>query len=199
MKQHFFQNYIKSSVGSIIFLTILCGLVYPVLVTSILTPLFKHEANGSLIEDEGQLRGSELIGQSFSSEKYFWSRPSATAQHPYDASASSGSNLGPSNPLLFNLAKERVKVLQAMHGESQRIPVDLVTASGSGLDPDISVASAIYQSKRVAKARQMEHSEVLELIESLKINRQFKVLGEPRVNVVMLNLALDEKDIFKHE
>lgn len=198
MKYESLQKYIRSSIGSILFLTIFCGLVYPALVTSILGSLFQHQAKGSLIRQEGQVKGSELLGQAFSSEKYFWSRPSSTALHPYDTSASSGSNMGPSHPLLLETVKERVRILRAMHGEGLNIPVDLVTASGSGLDPDISLASALYQSERVARARQMKHAEVIALIESYKKNRQFKVLGEPRINVILINLALDKKDISQH-
>ncbi|MFO1257239.1 MAG: potassium-transporting ATPase subunit KdpC [Gammaproteobacteria bacterium] len=199
MKHKFFQEYIRVSIISILFLTGLCGLAYPMLITSILAVFFEYEAQGSFIKQEEQLRGSVLLGQLFSSQQYFWTRPSATGGHPYDAAISSGSNLGPSNPSLLDAVNERIRVLQSVHSEALQIPIDLVTASGSGLDPDISIASAIYQSKRVATARQMEHAEVLKLIEAVQKKRQFKLLGEPRVNVVSLNLELDKQDLLMHE
>jgi len=172
--------------------TLLTGVLYPMVVTGAAQILFPHQANGSLIVRNNQALGSELIGQPFDDPRYFWDRPSATSPYPYNAAASSGSNLGPSNPTLLDTIRTRIAALKAADPQNQQpIPVDLVTASGSGLDPDISVAAALYQLPRVAKARGMSEDAVRLLVNQLTQGRQFGVLGEPRVNVLKLNLALD--------
>ena len=174
-------------------LTIVTGMVYPALVTGIAQVAFPFQANGSLLHHHGRLTGSTLIGQPFSDPKYFWSRPSATSPFPYNAAGSSGSNLGPTNPELRAQVKERVDTLRNSHpGQDQMIPVDLVTASGSGLDPHISPAAAWYQIPRVARARGLPEGTVARLVEQHVENRGFGILGEPRVNVLELNLALDD-------
>jgi K+-transporting ATPase ATPase C chain len=173
--------------------TLVTGLAYPLLVTGLGQLLFPVQANGSLIlNPAGQPAGSALIGQRFDAPRYFWGRPSATSPHPYNGAASSGSNLGPTNPALIDAIRARV---QAYVGNNQNpqnpIPVDLVTASGSGLDPHISPAGAAYQVPRVARARGINPERLRELIESHTEGRQWGILGEPRVNVLTLNLALD--------
>ncbi|MDF9392279.1 MULTISPECIES: potassium-transporting ATPase subunit KdpC [Methylococcus] len=172
--------------------TAITGIAYPVLVTHLGQLLFPHQANGSLIEKDGKLTGSELIGQPFSDPKYFWGRPSATAPHAYNAAASSGSNQGPTNPALIDAIKARVQALkEADPGNLAPVPVDLVTASGSGLDPHISPAAAAYQVARVARLRNLSESVLKELVGRHTEGRQFGFLGEPRVNILRLNLALD--------
>ncbi|QXP83633.1 potassium-transporting ATPase subunit KdpC [Methylococcus sp. Mc7] len=172
--------------------TVITGVLYPAVVTHLGQLLFPHQANGSLIEKDGKPLGSELIGQPFGDPKYFWSRPSATAPYAYNAGASSGSNQGPTNPALAEAIKERVQALRdADPGNPAPVPVDLVTASGSGLDPHISPAAAAYQVARVARVRNLSESVVKELVARHTEGRQFGFLGEPRVNVLMLNLALD--------
>jgi K+-transporting ATPase ATPase A chain len=176
-----------------ILLTLLTGIVYPVVVTVIAQLVFPVQANGSLIEQNGTVIGSALVGQAFTSPKYFWGRPSATAPVPYNAGASSGSNFGPSNPALIDVIKARVEALHAADPANTRpVPVDLVTASGSGLDPDISVAAAYYQVPRVARERNLSEGEVQGLVAGHIEGRQFGIFGEPRVNVLSLNLALDD-------
>jgi K+-transporting ATPase ATPase C chain len=172
-------------------LTIITGVIYPLVVTGIAQIAFPHQANGSIITTEdGQAIGSELIGQQFDDPKYFWGRPSAAS---YNAAASSGSNYGPMNPALMDMVQARIDALKAADPDnSLPIPVDLVTASGSGLDPHISVASALYQIHRVATARGLSEAEVVALVNQYTEGRQFGFLGEPRVNVLLLNLALDE-------
>jgi K+-transporting ATPase ATPase C chain len=173
-------------------LTIVTGLLYPLLVTVIGQTAFPHQANGSLIEQDGKAVGSALIGQPFSDPKYFWGRASATGPFPYNAAASSGSNQGPLNPALTDAIKARVQALRdADPGNTAPVPVDLVTASASGLDPQISPAAAEYQINRVAKARKLPVQTVRDLVAKHTEGRQFFVLGEPRVNVLKLNLALD--------
>ena len=174
-------------------LTIVTGVIYPLGVTAVAQVLFPRQANGSLITDKtGKTVGSELIGQSFSDPKYFWGRPSATSPYANNAGASSGSNLGPTNPALSDAVKARLQALKDADSRNDApVPVDLVTASGSGLDPHISPAAAAYQAGRVAKARSLNKTQVDELIAANTEGRQWRVLGEPRVNVLRLNLALD--------
>ncbi len=172
-------------------LTVVTGLFYPALVTGIAQVAFPFQANGSLLSQHGQVKGSALIGQSFTDPKYFWSRPSATSPFPYNAESSSGSNLGPTNPELLAKVQERVKALrQGQPGEDKLIPVDLVTSSGSGLDPHLSPAAALYQVSRVARARGLSEARVQQLVRQHTEDRQVGILGEPRVNVLRLNLAL---------
>ncbi|MBN1665503.1 MAG: potassium-transporting ATPase subunit KdpC [Anaerolineales bacterium] len=184
---------IKTAVILFGLLTVLTGVIYPALITGIAQVSFHYQANGSLISQDDKIVGSALIGQSFTDPKYFWGRPSATADHPYNAAASGGSNLGPTNPDLAQLVSERIAALRAADPDNNLpIPVDLVTASGSGLDPDISVAAAEYQATRVAQTRHLPHEQVQALIDQCTTGRVFGILGEPRVNVLKLNLALDQ-------
>jgi len=184
---------LRASIVVVGLLTLLTGVVYPLATTGLAQLIFPRQANGSLIARDGQILGSELIGQPFSDPRYFWGRPSATGPFPYNAAASSGSNLGPTNPTLEEAVKARVEALQAVDpGNIQPIPVDLVTASGSGLDPHISVAAALYQVPRVARERSLSEAQILALVDEHTEGRQFGFLGEPRVNVLRLNLALDE-------
>jgi K+-transporting ATPase ATPase C chain len=170
----------------------LTGLLYPAVVTVAAQALFPLQANGSLIEQGGKVRGSRVIGQPFASPKYFWSRPSATAPFPYNAASSSGSNQGPLNPALLDAVKQRVQALrEADPGNTQPVPVDLVTASASGLDPHISPAAALYQAARVARERNVAVERVKELIAAHTEGRTLGMFGEARVNVLELNLALD--------
>jgi potassium-transporting ATPase KdpC subunit len=186
-------NHVKSALLMLVIMTAVTGVGYPLAVTGIAQTLFAKQANGSLIVQNGAAIGSELIGQSFSSPKYFWSRPSATSPYPYNAASSSGSNQGPTNPALTDAVAARIKALRdAAPGDTAPVPVDLVTASGSGLDPHISPAAAYYQAERVAKARKLDPSRVMALIAEYTEGRQFGILGEPRVNVLRLNLALDQ-------
>ncbi len=172
--------------------TVLTGLIYPLVLTGLAQLFFPSQANGSLIIKNGQAVGSALIGQPFSAPDYFWGRPSATSPFPYNAAASSGSNLGPGNPALLEAVQARIAALKAADpGNTLPIPVDLVTASASGLDPDISVAAALYQLPRVARLRGLSESALLTLVNQYTQPRQLGFLGEPRVNVLQLNLALD--------
>ena len=176
----------------LVMLSVLTGVAYPYLVTGIGELAFPRAANGSLIEILGKKMGSTRIGQPFDDPKYFWSRPSATSPQPYNAMASSGSNQGPRNPALADAVKERIKALRdADPGNAAPVPVDLVTASASGLDPDISVAAALYQLPRVARARSLPEDRVRALVGESTSGRTFGIRGEPRVNVLALNLALD--------
>jgi potassium-transporting ATPase KdpC subunit len=173
-------------------MTLLTGGVYPLLVTALTQVLFPMQAGGSLITQDGRQAGSRLIGQSFTDPGHFWGRPSATAPQPYNGLASGGSNLGPLNPALIDGIRSRIAALRAADpGNQAPVPVDLVTASASGLDPDISVAAARYQAGRVARARGLPPAEVEHLITSRAQGRWLGFLGEPRVNVLALNLALD--------
>jgi K+-transporting ATPase ATPase C chain len=183
---------LRPAVVSFLLLTLLTGIAYPLLVTGISQGLMPGQANGSLIVKDGKPIGSELIGQSFSDPKYFWSRPSATGPMPNNATASSGSNLGPTNPALMDGIKARVQALrEADPGNQQPVPVDLVTASASGLDPHISPAAVEYQLARVARVRNISPDTLHKLVAEHTEGRQFGFLGEPRVNVLKLNLALD--------
>lgn len=173
-------------------LSVLCGIVYPVVVWGISQAAFRHAANGSLVEQGGKALASKLVGQPYSDPGHFWSRPSATSPQPYNGGASSGSNLGPRNPALAEAVAERVKTLRdADPGNTAPVPVDLVTTSASGLDPHISIAAAEYQVARVARTRGMPVDAVRKLVQANTEARTFGLLGEPRVNVVTLNLALD--------
>ncbi len=183
---------IRPALVSFAVLTVVTGILYPLAVTGIAQTVMPEQANGSLILKDGKTIGSALIGQSYSSPKYFWGRPSATLPMPNNGAASSGSNLGPANPALKEAVVVRVKALHdADPGNTAPIPVDLVTASGSGLDPHISPAAAEYQVARVARVRGLNPAAVRELVMQHSEQRQFGILGEPRVNVLQLNLALD--------
>ncbi|CAG9175597.1 potassium-transporting ATPase subunit KdpC [Cupriavidus pampae] len=186
------QGMLRPALTLFVALSIVTGLLYPGLVTGIGRTLFPHEAAGSLIVKDGKVVGSELIGQPFSDPKYFWGRLSATAPMPYNAAASVGSNLGPTNPALTDAAKARIDALrEADPGNDKPVPVDLVTASGSGLDPQISPAAAQYQAARVARLRGVPVARVEALIAANTRSPGLDVLGEPGVNVLKLNLALD--------
>lgn len=186
---------LRPALVSFLLLTVITGVVYPLAVTGLGQALFSDAANGSLIRDGDKLSGSSLIGQPFSDPKYFFGRPSATAPQPYNGAASSGSNQGPTNPALASAVSDRVAALRALDPENKApVPVDLVTASGSGLDPHISPAAANYQVPRVARMRSRPEAEVRALVERATEGRTFGILGEPRVNVLLLNLALDGKE-----
>jgi K+-transporting ATPase ATPase C chain len=186
------KTVLRPALTLLVLFSLLLGLGYPALVTGIAQTVFPRQANGSLIEAGGRVVGSELIGQSFTDSRYFWGRPSATSPAPYDARASTGSNLGPTNPVLEKQVAERVAAFRALDpGNNERVPVDLVTASGSGLDPHISVAAADWQVPRVARARRLREDVVRRLVEAHVEGRWAGFLGEPRVNVLGLNLALD--------
>ena len=176
----------------LVLMTALTGVVYPLLMTGIAQVVFPKAANGSLIVENGKTLGSELIGQPFDDPKYFWSRPSATSPQPYNGASSGASNQGARNPALADTVKDRIKALRDADQDNKApVPIDLVTASGSGLDPHISVAAAEFQTARVAKARGMASERVRELVAQSTEGRTLWVLGEPRVNVLALNLALD--------
>jgi potassium-transporting ATPase KdpC subunit len=173
-------------------LTVITGVVYPGVVTGLGQLLFSGAVNGSIIERNGKAVGSELLGQSFSSPGYFWGRPSATGPMPNNGAVSSGSNQGATNPSLEAAVRDRIAALRAVDpGNERRVPIDLVTASGSGLDPHISPAGAEYQVERVARARGLDVAQVRALVTANTQGRTFGLLGEPRVNVLQLNLALD--------
>lgn len=178
-------------------LTLVTGVVYPLLVTLIAQAVFPHQANGSILRAGGvsplsPLIGSELIGQHFEQPHYFWGRPSATDPVPTNAASSTGSNLGPTSPALLDAVRTRVETIRKAHpGQTGPIPADLVTASASGLDPHISPAAADYQVTRIARARALDETRIRTLVESNTEGRTFGLLGEPRVNVLKLNLALD--------
>lgn len=184
---------IRPAVTLFILLSLITGVAYPLLTTGLGQTLFPYQSGGSLLEVEGKLVGSALIGQNFTDPKYFWGRPSATGPEPYNAAASSGSNLGPLNPALKQGVEDRVKALRdADPGNDKPVPVDLVTASGSGLDPHISPAAAAFQLPRVARLRGLSDEQVQQLVADNTEGRQWGLFGEPRVNVLQLNLALDQ-------
>jgi K+-transporting ATPase ATPase C chain len=183
---------LKPAILSLVLLTVLTGVAYPLVVTAIAHLVFPGQANGSLILKDGKSIGSMLIGQPFDDPKYFWSRPSATSPFADNAANSAGSNLGPTNPDLVKAVQGRIDALRAADpGNTALIPVDLVTASGSGLDPHISPAGARYQVPRVAKARGLDEARVRDLVAQYTEGRQWGLFGEPRVNVLQLTLALD--------
>jgi potassium-transporting ATPase KdpC subunit len=186
------SSVIRPAILLLLVMTLITGIAYPLVITGIAKLAFADAANGSLITRNGKAVASRLIGQSFSDPKYFWSRPSATAPQPYNGLSSGGSNQGPLNPALTDAVKQRIAALRAADpGNVQAVPVDLVTASASGLDPHISVAGAAYQVGRVARARGLSVAEVQKLLEAHIENATLGFLGAPRVNVVELNLALD--------
>jgi K+-transporting ATPase ATPase C chain len=188
------NNLFRPALTLLLLLTAITGVAYPLAVTGVAQVLFAHTANGSLIAHEGHALGSSLIGQPFSDPKYFWPRPSATAPSPNNAASSGGSNLGPTNSALTDAVKQRIDALRAADpGNSAPIPADLVTASGSGLDPHISPAAAKYQVARVARLRGLSDVEVAKVVNEATEGRQLGFLGEPRVNVLRLNLLLDGK------
>lgn len=183
---------LRTATVMFLLLTVVTGVVYPALVTVVAQLAFPDQAGGSLVRVDGKLVGSRLIGQPFSSPKYFWGRPSATGPMPDNGAVSSGSNLGPLNPALTTAVQSRIAALRAADaGNTKPVPVDLVTASGSGLDPQISIAAAEFQVPRVARERGLPEEKVRQLVRDATQGRTFGVLGEPRVNVLELNLALD--------
>jgi len=186
------KNTIRPALTLLVLLSALTGIVYPVVVSGVARVMFTEQAAGSLIVQDGKPVGSALIGQNFSSPKYFWGRPSATGPQPYNASASSGSNQGPLNPALADAVKARAGALKAADPDNRLpVPADLVLASGSGLDPHISPEAAAYQLERVARARQLPAAQVQQLVEQHTEGRQWGLFGEPRVHVLRLNMALD--------
>lgn len=184
-------NQLRTSLLMLLTLTVLTGVIYPLAVNGVAQGVFPHQANGSLIRDGERAVGSELIGQSFSGPQYFWGRLSATGPVPYNAAASSGSNYGPLHPDLKSAAEKRIAALAVDGSPAGSIPVDLVTSSGSGLDPHISPAAAEFQVPRVAKARELTEDQLRTMIDTHTAGRQAGILGEPRVHVLRLNLALD--------
>ena len=186
------RTQLRPALVSLAALTLITGLLYPLVVTGMAQVLFPRQANGSLILLDGRPVGSSLIGQPFDAPEYFWGRPSATSPFPYNAAASSGSNLGPTNDALIKAVQARIDALKTADPDNPLLlPVDLVTASGSGLDPHITPASAAYQVRRVARVRGVEEGMIRQLVSQHTEGRQFGILGEPRVNVLTLNLALD--------
>lgn len=184
---------VRNAASMLLVMTVITGIAYPLVTTGVAQVLFPHQANGSLIEKNGKPIGSELIGQAFDDPRYFWGRPSATAPQPYNGTASNGSNQGPSNPALRDAVQQRIDALRkADPGNTSTVPADLVTASGSGLDPQISPAAAQYQIARVARVRHLSADQVQALVTKFTQGRQLGLLGEPRVNVLPLNLALDQ-------
>jgi potassium-transporting ATPase KdpC subunit len=184
---------IRPALSLLVLMTLLLGIAYPLVITGAAKAAFSHQAAGSLLYQDGKLIGSTLIGQSFSDPRYFWGRPSATTPQPYNGLASTPSNLGPLNPALIDAVKANAKALHDADPDNQQpVPVDLVTASASGLDPEVSVAAALYQAARVARARHLEPAPVEALIKAHERQRLWGFAGEPRVNVLELNLALDQ-------
>jgi K+-transporting ATPase ATPase C chain len=185
-------RYLRPALSLLVVMTVLLGLAYPFVVTGVTQLALPRQASGSLLYQDGKLIGSSLIGQAFAEPKYFWGRPSATAPQAYNGLASGGSNLGPTNPALAEAVRARIAALRAADpGNVAPVPVDLVTASGSGLDPDISPAAALYQVGRVARARGIDPAELRRTVLAAVERPQWRVLGEPRVNVLLLNLRLD--------
>ncbi|WP_244848351.1 potassium-transporting ATPase subunit KdpC [Caballeronia sp. SL2Y3] len=190
------KNAMRPAIVLFVALTIITGLLYPLIVTAVSQTVFRHQANGSLIELDGKIVGSELIGQQFDAPRYFWGRLSATTPNPYNAGSSGGSNLGPTNPALADAVKARIAALHAADPSNDAaVPVDLVTSSGSGLDPHISPAAAAYQIARVARARGLSVAQVNALVVEATSTRTFGIIGEPTVNVLKLNLALDRASV----
>ena len=186
------RSQIKPAIILLALLTLITGVIYPIVITVIAQAVFPAQANGSLIIKDGKAIGSELIGQPFDDPKYFWGRLSATAPFPYNSASSSGSNFGPTNPALITEVQARIDALKAADpSNTQPLPIDLVTSSASGLDPDISPAAAEYQAARVARARGLDEAAVRQLIAQHTQPRTLGFMGEPRVNVLELNLALD--------
>jgi K+-transporting ATPase ATPase C chain len=186
------KTLIRPALSLFVLMSVITGLAYPVAVTGIAGTLFPKEAAGSLIVKEGKPVGSALIGQNFTDPEYFWGRPSATGPQPYNSAASSGSNQGPLNPALVAAVKGRIEALKAADPDNKRpIPADLVTASGSGLDPEISPSAAEYQVARIARVRGLPAESIRALVAASTQDRQWGIFGEPRVNVLALNLALD--------
>jgi K+-transporting ATPase ATPase C chain len=186
------RSLIRPAIVLLLFFTVLTGLLYPLAITGIAQLAFTQAASGSILTRDGKPIGSSLIGQNFSDPKYFWGRPSATTPQPYAGTGSTGSNLGPLNPALTDAVKARIQALRAADpGNVAPVPVDLVTASASGLDPEMSVAAALYQARRVGRTRGLDVQAVRDLIGAHSQGRLLGVLGEPRVNVLELNLALD--------
>jgi len=191
-----FLQIVRPALSVFVLLTIVAGVAYPLLVTGVAQAAFPHAANGSIVTVDGKAVGSSLIGQSFGEPKYFWSRPSATSPMANNGVASGGSNLNANNPALLDAVKGRIEALRAADpGNTAPVPVDLVTASGSGLDPEISLAAAIYQAPRIARARGIESAAVQALIGQQTEGRWLGIVGEPRVNVLLMNLALDGKTV----
>jgi len=187
-------GHLRAAIMLVVLLTLVTAVIYPLVVTGVAQAVFPRQANGSLIMKDGKPIGSTLIGQPFDDPKYFWTRPSATSPFPYNAGSSSGSNQGPTNPALADAVKARIEALHAADpGNTTPVPVDLVTASASGLDPDISPAAALYQVRRVARARNLDEATVRRLVDEHTEGRQWGFFGEPRVNVLSLNLALDAR------
>jgi potassium-transporting ATPase KdpC subunit len=183
---------IRPALMAILIFTLLTGVIYPLVVTGVAQLVFPRQANGSLVTNNGKVAGSALIGQQFDDPKYFWGRLSATGPYPYNAAASSGSNLGPTNPALLDEVKARIAALKVADPiNTQPIPVDLVTSSGSGLDPNISIAAALYQVPRIARIRGLSEAAVISMVNKYTQGRTLGFLGEPRVNVLELNLGLD--------
>jgi K+-transporting ATPase ATPase C chain len=190
-KERSVTTHLRPAACLLVLLSALTGLAYPFAVTGAAQALFPAQANGSLLVVVGRTLGSRWLGQPFSEPRFFWSRPSATARVPYDAAASAGSNLGPSHPALRDAVRARIATLRAAGAPSGPVPIDLVTTSGSGLDPDITPAAAYYQVSRVARARGLPEDDVRRLVDAHVEGRTFGLLGEPRVNVLRLNLALE--------
>jgi len=188
-----FTSLLAKAVGLLAAMTLVTGIAYPLLVTAVAKGAFPEKANGSLIVKDGKVMGSRLVGQPFEDPKYFWGRISATSPVAYNAGASTGSNLGPTNEALTKAAKARIEALRAADpGNDAPVPVDLVTASASGLDPHVTPAAARYQARRVARVRGLPLEQVLALVDAHTESRELGVLAEPRVNVLLLNLALDD-------